>query len=315
MNTVKYYNINEDAARRAKEMNSFSDYTPGSATAGYKTMVDRAAEIAEAQKGRVDAMYHEKIDGLLDKYARKLAENMNEGYAIEARCPSVLIAGPANFPARKKKDQNAARERNMQEWQEIQGLLDKIRGTGTGGISADDSYAVAKLKKKLANLESTQETMKAVNAYFRKHNTLDGCPCLTPEQAEALKADMASSWHYGNAPYLPWQLSNNSAEIRRIKKRIAELEQHAGTVYTGWEFDGGHVEPNKEDNRLRIYFDEKPDEDTRSELRRNGFKWSPKAGAWQRQLNGNAFHAADRLPFIHPLTGEMPTELQRKSRN
>ncbi len=52
-----------------------------------------------------------------------------------------------------------------------------------------------KLTKKLEGLESQQATMKAVNAYFRKHKTLDGCPELTPEQAEKLKADMAQSWH------------------------------------------------------------------------------------------------------------------------
>ena len=47
-------------------------------------------------------MYHEKIDHLLDTYARKLAENMNQGFAIDARVPSVLIAGPSNFPVGKK---------------------------------------------------------------------------------------------------------------------------------------------------------------------------------------------------------------------
>lgn len=31
--SVQYYPINEDAARCAKEANSFYDYTPGSATA------------------------------------------------------------------------------------------------------------------------------------------------------------------------------------------------------------------------------------------------------------------------------------------
>ena len=35
-----YYSINEGAARRAKEMNSFSDYKPGSATAEYRHYVD-----------------------------------------------------------------------------------------------------------------------------------------------------------------------------------------------------------------------------------------------------------------------------------
>ena len=36
----KYYEISEAAAKRAKDMNSYSDYAPGSATAGYQQMVD-----------------------------------------------------------------------------------------------------------------------------------------------------------------------------------------------------------------------------------------------------------------------------------
>ena len=68
----KYYPINEEAAKRAKDMNSFSDYQPGSATAGYRAMVDEAYAAAERQKARVDPMYHDKIDALVDRYARKL---------------------------------------------------------------------------------------------------------------------------------------------------------------------------------------------------------------------------------------------------
>lgn len=315
MSNVTYYKINEDAARRAKEMNSFYDYKEGSATEEYKAMVDKAVQVAEAQKKRVDPMYHEKIDGLLDAYSRKLAENLNSGYAIDARVPSVMVAGSANFPTGKKEKQNAARDRNMEEWRKIQGLLDKMKSTGTGGISADDPDAVGKLKEKLENLEELQETMKFVNDFYRKHNTLDRCPYLTQEQIQKLKSDMESNWHYGSAPYLPWQLSNNSAEIRRVKKRIEELERKADTDYVGWEFGGGYVEVNREDNRLRIFFEEKPGEDARSELKSNGFKWSPKAGAWQRQITANAFHAADRIQCIKPLTGEKPTDLQRKAGN
>ena len=43
----KYYPINEEAARRAKNANSFSDYVPGSATAAYREMVDRAYALGE----------------------------------------------------------------------------------------------------------------------------------------------------------------------------------------------------------------------------------------------------------------------------
>ena len=62
----------ESAARCANDMNSFSDYNPGSATAEYRQMVDRAVEIGERQKKRVDPMYHEKIDSLVDTYAVEL---------------------------------------------------------------------------------------------------------------------------------------------------------------------------------------------------------------------------------------------------
>ena len=40
VHTINYYPINEGAARRAKEMNSFSDYKEGSATAEYRVIVD-----------------------------------------------------------------------------------------------------------------------------------------------------------------------------------------------------------------------------------------------------------------------------------
>ena len=310
-----YYPINEEAARRAKEANSFSDYVSGSATAEYRQMVDKAAELAERQKRRVDTEYHTKIDHLLDLYARKLAQNMNEGYSIAARVPSVLIAGPANFPVRKKEKQNAARDKNMFEWQYTQGLLDRIRSTGMGGISADDDNAITKLEKKLDARQEVQERMKAVNAYYRKHKALDGCPDLTPEEIEALKIDMAQSWHMQGRPYPSWQLSNNNAEIRRIKARIEQLTRQRETGYVGWEFSGGTVEANQEANRLQILFEAKPDEEIRTVLKSNGFRWSPKVGAWQRQLNDNAIRAADYIKYIWPNTGEKPSELQRRAKN
>ena len=305
----KYYPINEEAARRAKNANSFSDYVPGSATAAYREMVDRAYTLGKQQKGRVDPMYHEKIDGLIDRYARKLAENINQCNLIDARVPSILIAGGSNFPVRKKEKQNAARDKNMGEYMQIEGLLDKVRSTGMGGISADDDLAVEKLTKKLEGLEFQQATMKAVNAYFRKHKTLDGCPELTPEQAEKLKADMAQSWHLDKSkPYPAYLLSNNNANIRRVRQRIEELSSRS--EFAGWTFPRGEAKINEAENRLQLIFEEKPDADQRQELKSNGFKWAPSQGAWQRQLNQNAIRAAARIDFLRPEDGTSPYQLQ-----
>ena len=105
---IQYYSINEELARRAKEMTSYFDYKEGSATAEYRRSVDEAARIAEEQKRKVDPIHHEKIDHLLDLYARRLSENINRRNAIATRVPSILVAGGGNFPVRKKEKQNRA---------------------------------------------------------------------------------------------------------------------------------------------------------------------------------------------------------------
>lgn len=298
---MSYHTINEEAARRANDMNSFRDYKAGSATAEYRRMVDAATELAERQKQRVDPMYHEKIDRLLEIYCRKLAENMNASYSIEARCPSILISGGGNFPVRKKEKQNAARDRNLEEWNYIQGLLDKIRSVGTGGISSDDPQAVEKLEAKLATLEKHQEMMKAANAAIRMKDPAKGDAKLaelgyTPEDIAKLRAPDFC----GRIGYPAYELQNNNANIRRIRGRIAELKKRTENTPEGWEFDGGRVVVNTAENRLQIIFDGKPDADIRTELKGEGFRWAPSQGAWQRQLTDNAMRAARRLKCIAP---------------
>ena len=169
----------------------------------------------------------------------------------------------------------------MAEWRKIQGLLDKIRGAGTAGISADDPEAVQKLQMKLKQLEQKQEKMKAVNAYYRENKTLAGCPQLSAEDIEKLKAGMARDWRAVPKPYESYVLTNNNAVIRQTKARIAELTRRAETDYQGWDFRGGAVKMDRENNRLRVFFHEKPDRETCLAMRHSGFKWAPSVGAWQ----------------------------------
>ena len=298
--TVKYYPINEDTARRAKEMMSFDDYRPGSATASYRRQVDEAVKIAESQKSKTDPMYHEKIDNLLDLYARKLADNLNQEYSILTRCPSIMIAGGSNFPVAKKEKQNAAMDRNMEEYREIQKILDKIRSIGTGGISSDDPQALEKLRAKLDKLVKHQEIMKAANAAIRMKDTEKGDAKLTemgytPEEIKQLrKPDFC-----GRVGYPSFELSNNNANIKRIRERIAELEKRKTEASPdGWTFDGGEVVINTELNRLQIIFDGKPDDEIRADLKRRGFRWAPSQSAWQRQLTDAAIYAAKKITKV-----------------
>lgn len=138
---MKYYPIDESAARRAKQANSLSDYAERSATSEYRREVDRAATLAEeCKKGKTEAQ-QDKIDYLLDRYARRLADNMNASNRNRASCPSVMVAGWSNFPVRKKQQQLSRDDTLMREWRDIQGILDQIRAVGHGGISGMDADA------------------------------------------------------------------------------------------------------------------------------------------------------------------------------
>ena len=50
------------------------------------------------------------------------------------------------------------------------------------------------------------QTMKAVNTYYRKNKTLDGCPHLSTEQIEKLKASMSGSYRANPKPFESYQL-------------------------------------------------------------------------------------------------------------
>lgn len=52
---------------------------------------------------------------------------------------------------------------------------------------------------------------------------------------------------------------------------------------------------NKEDVRLQLIFDGKPETKTREILKSNGFRWAPSNMAWQRLLNNNAEWALKRI--------------------
>lgn len=278
---MKYYTINEEAAARAKEMYSWFDYKHGTKTAEYKSEVDEAYSYAEALPEEV----REKGLYMADKYAQKLADWYNKLFSIEMRCPSVMIAGGSNFPVHKKEKQNAALDKHYALYGELQAYKEKIKKLARSSniIKSGDADAIDKLKAKIEKAERAQATMKAVNAYFRKYGTLKGYG-----NGEYDKFPIDSL--YG-VPYPPYCLQNNNAKIRNAKARLKQLEEAKNAAQgenSETEYKFFTVKENAEIMRLQVFFDGKPDADTRTILKRNGFKWAPTYKAWQRLLNNSA---------------------------
>jgi len=295
---MRYYPINEELAKRAKESYSFSDYVPGSATAEYKAAVDHVYSLGEKAKAMTNnEIKREKVDVLCERYARKYAEWIDKYNSIVASCPSVMITGGSNFPVRKKEKQVAREDAHMQELKKIEYIKEQIENIAYGKeiIKSGDEDAIEQLQDKIEKLEKSQELMKAVNAYYRKHKTVEGCPDISEGMAKTITANMASSWRAEPKPFESYVLTNNNQNIRAAKARLANLI--AAKERGSQEVENEHYKlvENTELMRIQFLFDGKPEAEVRDVLKSNGFKWSPKNEAWQRQLTANGKYAAKRV--------------------
>lgn len=293
-----YYEISEETARNAHYCVHMSDYEPGSATASYRNSVNSAAHLVEQQKARTSAFYHDKLDALLDRYARRLAQWTNDYNRNQASYPSQFIAGAGNFNMRKHNRQMSREDSLWEEYRQIEAILDKIRSVGTGPVDLADPHAREMLTERLNSQRQMLEDAKAANAYYRKHKTLAGCPGFTSEQVANLTDPNSFDIRVHGSPFPAYELGSLRGKIERTEQRLAELdrrEQQAEEPQTGTAFDGGQIVRNIDLNRLQILFDAIPDADTRAALKQNGFRWSPKNQAWQRQLTDNAERAARQV--------------------
>ena len=293
-----YYPIDEKMARLSHQMMSMSDYKENSATAGYRAAVDEAAALVEQQKQKISPFYHEKLEALLDRYSRRLAQWTNDYNRNGASCPSVLISGRANFPIRKKNRQNAREASLWKEYDEIKGILSKIKSVGTGPIDPTDPHARELLKDRLQKLQNTLETGKAMNAHYRKHKTMKGFRDYSDKKAAEMDEAISRAPAFAQTPFPDFELSSIRGKIKRTQENLAKLDKMDAAQDQPNEeeaFDGGRMVHNIPENRLQIHFDEIPDEDTRTALKSHGFRWSRKNQVWQRQLTRNAVYDAHNI--------------------
>ena len=178
----------------------------------------------------------------------------------------------------------------MREYGEITALLDKIENYGVGGfpILAGDADAIEKLKAKITEAEAYQQVMKTQNAYYRKHKTMKGCEGVSDNLAEQMDALIPTTWY--KVPHAGWELTNNLANIKRMKERVAALEREKSAEAKVWDTLGLEltIVENKEQMRLQVIFEGKPSAQVRGILKGAAFHWSPSQNAWQRQLTDNA---------------------------
>lgn len=135
---------------------------------------------------------------------------------------------------------------------------------------------------------TTADAPETVYHIRRKFKELEskGIKCTT--QMPTFKGKSVSMWSLIPTKKIP--------PTRLVRYCCAILKETA-TEQTNetYNTDLFEIIENADIMRLQLRFDCKPDADTRTVLKQNGFRWSPSNGVWQRQLTDNAKFALERV--------------------
>lgn len=299
------YEIDYEIAYRAHAGTSFSPEKR--AQSAQKDFADHIQEIevyfnslAETKEQKATA------EALGDLYAKKYHKLYTEYLQSRHGLMSTMITGPANFPVARMEKKNRSIDNKLNtlidftKSKRVQ-YAKAIRETKPEGYNELDD-----LRGKLADMEKFHDGMKQANSILKKMYKKGGVTIgefnAVFEETTGLTIAFMEKMHWRNSKpckgYESFELTNHNSKIKTVRAQIEKLnKQESATSEDNNEttFEGGTIIQNKVDDRLQILFDSIPAPAIREELKRNGFRWSPKNQAW---LTGNAVFSLKRLSFI-----------------
>lgn len=232
---------------------------------------------------------------------------------------STMISGGGNFPVARMNKKSKTIDSKLKELVDYMNKYEVfVKNPAAKKIKTGSSEALETLEKKLKDQEDHHLLMKRGNAIIskvlRKKNLNRQDQILEIAKGfEDIYSDKAiEEWvkmtTKATQPlsYFKFFLTNSNAKIKRLKEQI-ELEKKLTKNFeelgnTEEKFNGGVLINNRNENKLQILFDGKPSKEIRDFIKKRGqaFKWSPKNGVWQRQLNTySKYSKNDLLSFLN----------------
>lgn len=249
--------------------------------------------------------YEAKLEARRDRYEDRAATARTQSAATHRRAHDMASVIPFGQPIlvghhSERGDRNfrgkisRTFEKSFELHKKAEHYDNKAASVGTGGISSDDPDAVQKLRKQLEGAERTQETMKAVNKAIRSSKSPESqkAALMALGYTEVQAAQVLEKDCFGQIGFASYSLTNNSANIRRLKGRIADLEKSKQRVEVERAGNGFIYREDTTENRVMFIFEDKPGEATRKLLGDNSFNWSPTRNAWIRKLTNAGIWAA-----------------------
>lgn len=245
-----------------------------------------------------------------EHYITKYKEWVRTLFYKHSRIMSAMITGPARFPSRRNEKMNNYYDNAVNEfrtWREkaLKAISRKIEDAKPKEQKAEEEWT--RLKR---SIYFSASTIKGINDGTERgyNKALFVSSIYGKVETYAKRGDVII---VEKAIAYVRELNKQSSIITERHKffKLAEMAKavcEAQEVRLNKEdteilFEGGRVIKNYSEDRVQIVFDTKPQPDVISNLKHNGFRWSPRFSAWQRQLTNNAYYAVSR---VVPITVE-----------
>lgn len=232
------------------------------------------------------------VDLVASEFARYREGYRKRTYAYlnsSARCVSSFIAGPSNFPAARMNKRSEIAHKRLGELLEFRAkaraAIFRALRPDLAPIYSGDANALERLQMDITKAETVQARMKVANALIRKHwkagkQTVIAHLMLAGfDQTTA--GDLVTPDCFGGYGFPSFRMTNNGANIRRMKQRFAQITKLRQTPASEAVGSNARFEDCPSENRVRLWFDGKPAEAVRNDLKAHGFRWTPSLGCWQ----------------------------------
>lgn len=273
---------------RARRAHAHISHVPEQRAREYQQEYVRAVTfIYETLRAEIQPDQEARLRELMDQYRAEYLQHLYAIFDAMARTASAAVVGPAGFNSAQNAKRIAVEDKRRDEFMDwhLQAVTAIRRALGRDQddrpIRDTDPDALERLQAQLAEREQLQERMKRANPLARKG---DRAGLLAMGYTEADADKLIAGDFMGRKGFPAYALSNNNAEIARLKGRIKALEvrkpvqEERGEGWRIYEADG----------RICIALDARASVEQYDRLKDRGFRWSPTRSAWVRQSTAAA---------------------------
>ena len=249
----------------------------------------------------------EEYNQAFERYYAVILKKNKEVISARTGTFSTAVTGRAGIKGSQLRKNEAKQKREYEINKELIDYIEKAekklnevarnpdRFYSDQAIKSTDKNAIEKLNQKIEQLEAEKDFIKRSEKACKEYQKTKDFSVFEKYNIPQKEAKEYVEQIERHGLPLIKGISSISAEIRRVKERIALLEKSKASEDENFDIENGRILVNKEAQRVQIFFDNIPDANTRDALKKRAFKWAPSAKAWQRTLTGNAIDAVKYL--------------------